>query len=31
MKMVLNIQNKVKVERIRQKDFESFWDKVDDI
>ena len=31
MKMVLDIQDKVKVEKIEQKDFEGFWDKVDDM
>ena len=31
MKMVLDIQDKVKVEKIEQKDFEGFWDKMDDM
>ncbi|MCI9035627.1 MAG: hypothetical protein HFJ08_16605 [Lachnospiraceae bacterium] len=31
MKMVLDIQDKVKVEKIEKKDFEGFWDRVDDM
>ena len=31
MKMVLDIQDKVKVEKIEKKDFEDFWDKVDEM
>lgn len=31
MKMVLDIQDKVKVKKIEQKDFEGFWDKMDDM
>ena len=31
MKMVLDIQGKVKVEKIEKKDFEGFWDRVDDM
>lgn len=31
MKMVLDIQDKVKVEKIEQKDFEGFWDKMDEV
>ena len=31
MKMVLDIQDKVKVEELAVKDFEGFWNKVEDI
>ena len=31
MKMVLDIQDKVKVKELEGKDFEGFWNKVEDI
>lgn len=31
MKMILDIQNNIKVDKIEERDFEGFWDKVDDV